>query len=163
MTEMVVGPVGALLSLDLWHGTDDAAAALAAGFALPAAGRAETLPTGSVLRVGPRRWWLLGAGFSGDAIAQALGDSGTVTTIAGGWVRVQLVGSTWRDLLMDCGLIDAESPDFGPGTVAVTLLSHARCVVHVRDAMRCDLFVPASYAEHCLAQWRDLGWQQVAA
>jgi heterotetrameric sarcosine oxidase gamma subunit len=161
MTDLIVGPAHALLSLDLWDAADHAAAAVAVGAQLPGAGRAQAGAAGTVLRVGPRRWWLHGAAFSGDEIAQGLNDSGTVTAVAGGWVHVQLTGPAWRDLVMECGLIDAQSPDFGPGSVAVTLLSHARCVLHVVDSARCDVFVPASYAHHCLAQWRDLGWQQV--
>jgi phosphate starvation-inducible PhoH-like protein len=61
------------------------------------------------------------------------------------------------------GLIDAEDPGFAPGHVAVTVLCHARCLVHVREPLLCDIFVPASYAGHCLAHWRALGWRQHAA
>ena len=163
MTDMIVGPAGALLSLDVWAVADDGAASTVLGAALPGPGRAESCAAGTVLRIGPRRWWLDGAPFSADAIAQGLNGTGTVTSVAGGWVRVQLIGPAWRDLVMECGLIDAEAPDFGPGTVAVTVLSHARCVLHVCSPAQCNVYVPASYAGHCLAQWRDLGWHQIAA
>jgi len=76
---------------------------------------------------------------------------------------VSLSGARWRDLVMDSGLIDAEDPAFAAGTVAVTVLCHARCVLHVRAATLCDIYVPASYAQHCLSSWREMGWQDVAA
>jgi heterotetrameric sarcosine oxidase gamma subunit len=160
---MIVSPVGALLALDLWDVTDDSAAALALGMPLPEPGRSATGGAGTILRVGPRRWWLDGAGFAPAAIAMALNGSGVVTPVAGGLVRVQLSGTRWRDLVMESGLIDAEHPAFGPGTVVVTPLAHARCVVHVRAAALCEVYVPASYADHCLSAWRGMGWHQVAA
>jgi heterotetrameric sarcosine oxidase gamma subunit len=162
VTEMIVSPAGALLALDLWDAADDAAATAALGLTLPGPGRAETGAAGAVLRLGPRRWWLDGAGFAQDAIAPALNGTGAVTAVDGGWVRVRLAGAGWRALMMESGLIDAEDPGFDPGSVAVTHLCHARCVIHVRAATRCEVFVPASYADHCLAQWRASGWQQAS-
>jgi sarcosine oxidase gamma subunit len=160
---MIVGPAGALWALDLWDAGDLAPVSHALGFVLPGPGRAETAAGGAVLRLGARRWWLDGAEFAPDDLATALGGAGVITPIAGGWVRVQLVGAGWRDLLMESGLIDAEDPGFDTGSVAVTPLCHARCVLHVRAPLRCDVFVPASYAEHCLATWRGLGWHHIAA
>ncbi len=157
MTEMLVSPAGALMALDLWRADDDAAASGALGVAMPGPGRAAVGWAGTIMRVGPRRWWLDLAEF-----AQAtLNGSGVVTAIGGGWTRVRLDGAGWRDLIMQCGLIDAEHSDFGPGSVVTTLLCHVRCVLHVRAATQCDVFVPASYTEHCLSQWRTLGWRQV--
>lgn len=163
VTEMIVGPANALLALDLWDADNDSAAAQACGMALPEPGRSAAGATGTVLRVGPRRWWLDGAGFAPGAIATALNGTGAVTPVAGGVIRVQLSGARWRDLIMASGLIDVEDPAFGPGSVAVTSLHHARCVLHMRAAALCEIYVPASYADHCLSTWRDMGWQQVAA
>lgn len=160
---MIVAPADALLALDLWDADNDLAAAQALGVALPEPGRSAAGALGTVLRIGPRRWWLDGAGFAPGAIALALNGTGAVTPIFGGVVRVQLSGATWRDLIMTSGLIDAENRGFAPGSVAVTALHHARCVLHVRAAGLCEVFVPASYAEHCLSAWREMGWQQVAA
>lgn len=158
VTEMTVGPVGALLALDLWKADDAAGAAGALGVALPGPGQAE----GAVLRVGPRRWWLVGTDFDRAGLAAALNGAGALTPVAGGWAHVQWSGMGWRDLIMQSGLIDAEHADFGPDTVAVTTLCHARCVVHVRGTDRCDVFVPASYADHCLSAWRGMGARAVA-
>ena len=158
VTEMTVGPVGELLALDLWNADDAATVASALGVALPGPGQAE----GAVLRVGPRRWWLVGTNFDRAGLAAALNGTGVVSAVAGGWVHVQLSGVGWRDLIMQSGLIDAEDAGFGPGTVAVTPLSHSRCVVHVRAATQCDVFVPASYADHCLSAWRAMGAKAVA-
>lgn len=158
---MIVSPAGALLALDLWDAENAAAAASALGLALPGPGRAAVGAVGPVLRLGPRRWWLDGAGFDPHALAAALGATGSITPVEGGWVRVALHSTQWRDPIMESGLIDAEDPAFGPGSVAITPLCHARCAVHVRAPDWCEVFVPASYADHCLSHWRGLGWQQV--
>jgi len=162
VTEMIVGPAGPLFALDVWDVADDAAASASVG-ALPGPGQAAVDAAGAVLRVGPRRWWLAGEGFVPDAITSALQGTGVVTAVEGGWVRVRLSGAGWRALVMESGLIDAEDPGFGPGSVAVTPLCHVRCVLHVRSATQCDVFVPSSYADNCLSQWRASGWQQAAA
>lgn len=156
VTELTVSPAGALLALDLWDAADTPAASQALGLDLPGPGRAHVGTAGTIMRLGPRRWCLDGAGF---ALAPALGGCGVVTAIGGGWTRVQLHGAGWRDLVMECGLIDAENPEFGPGSVAASLLCHVRCVIHVREPAQCDVFVPSSYADHCLAQWLGMGWQ----
>jgi len=160
---MMVSPAGALLALDLWDADNDLAAAQALGMALPEPGRSAAGALGTVLRVGPRRWWLDGAGFAPGAIVSGLNGTGVVTPVGGGLVRVQLSGARWREVIMASGLIDAEDPGVGPGSVAITALHHARSVLHVRAAALCDVYLPASYAEHCLSAWRDMGWQQVAA
>ncbi|WP_353227204.1 sarcosine oxidase subunit gamma family protein [Novosphingobium sp.] len=154
---MVVAPADTLFALDLWHGADHAAASAALGFALPDAGQGVAVAGGTVLRVGPRRWWLNGAGFA-DLTP---GDQGVVTPVGGGWTRVTLNGAGWRDLIMQSGLIDAESAQFGSGSVAVTPLHHARCAVFVRANDICEVFVPNSYSGHILSHWDHLGWTRV--
>lgn len=155
VTEFFVSPAKALFALDLWDASDVAAGAIVLpGIVLPGPGRALVGAGGTVLRVGPRRWWLDGAGLVG-----AVAGRGVVTEIGGGWARVRLVGD-WRDLVMQSGLFDAEAPGFDPGAVAVTPLCHAPCVLHVRAQTCCEVFVAASHAAHCLAHWRELGWQQ---
>jgi sarcosine oxidase gamma subunit len=158
VTEFSVTPAGGLVALDLWHGADHAQAAAALGIALPGPGQALDAGPGTVLRVGPRRWWLDGCALSAEVPAAL----GVATALGGGWNRVRLTGDGWRDLVMQSGLIDAEHGAFGPGTVAVTPLAHVRCVVHVRAAAECDIFVPRSYTEHCLSLWRGLGWRETA-
>ncbi len=163
MSEMTVSPAGALLALDVWNPADGPAVSAALGLTLPGPGRAESGLAGAALRLGPRRWWLDGAGFVLSALAGTLQGLGTVTPVEGGWTRVSLAGAGWRDLIMESGMIDAESAAFGPGSVAISLLCHARCVIHVCAANRCEVFVPASYTDHCLTQWRATGWQHIAA
>ena len=155
VTEFTVGPAQTLLSLDLWTAQD----ARLGDVALPGPGRAGSAAGGTILRIGPRRWWLDGAGFVAADAAAAVGDHGVVTPNAGGWLRVRLSGD-WRDLIMQSGLFDAEDPAFGPGSVAMTPLCHAPCVLHVLSHTTCEVFVPASYAGHVLAHWRGIGWQQ---
>jgi len=152
VTEFFVSPAKALFALDLW----DAADIVPGDIVLPGPGRALLGAGGAVLRVGPRRWWLDGAGLFAD---EALAGRGVLTEIGGGWARVRLVGD-WRDLVMQSGLFDAEAPAFDPGAVAVTPLCHAPCVLHVRAQTWCEVFIAASHVAHCLAHWRELGWQQ---
>ncbi len=158
VTDMVVTPAETLLSLDLWDARD----AYLGDIALPAPGRALSTAGGMILRVGPKRWWLDGAFVAADVTA-VLAGRGVVTPNAGGWRRVRLTRD-WRDLIMQSGLFDAETPAFGPGSVAMTALCHAPCVLHVVAENTCEVFVPASYAGHVLAHWehlgQHLGWQQ---
>ncbi len=154
MTDVIASPAGALFALDLWHSADPAAVAAAISLALPAPGQAVEDERGTVLRLSRQRWWLLGDGFADLAHDSALTDHGVISAVGGGWTRVQMTRPDWRALLMTSGLIDAEHPDFGPGSTAISLLCHVRCVIHVRAAQACDIFVPASYTDHCLAQWR---------
>ena len=155
MTELLVSPAETLLSLDMWDGRG----ATLGDIVLPAPGRAQTAAGGTILRVGPKRWWLDGAGFVAADVTAVLDDRGVVTPNAGGWLRVRMTGD-WRDLIMQSGLFDAENPGFGPGSVAMTPLCHAPCVLHVVADAKCEVFVPASYAGHVLAHWHGLGWQQ---
>jgi heterotetrameric sarcosine oxidase gamma subunit len=155
VTEPVALRAGTMLALDLWDAGDAASLATALGFPLPAAGQAAVCDAGTVLRVGPRRWWLDGAGFDAATIAATLADRGVITANGGGWVRTTLTGPDWRDQLASGVLVDTDSAALTPGQVAVTLLFHARAVVHVRADNLCDVYVPASYAEHCLGHWHD--------
>lgn len=153
MTDHTATRVGTMLALDLWDAGDAALLDSVLGLTLPTAVQAAIGAAGTALRVGPRRWWLDGAGFDAAAIAAALGDRGVVTANGGAWVRTTLTGPDWRDRLAGGALIDAEA--LTPGQVMVTLLFHARAVVHARGADACDVYVPASYAAHCLGHWHE--------
>ncbi len=155
VTEYTIAPAGMLLSLDMW----DARGAMLGAIALPGPGRSHAAAGGTILRVGPKRWWLDGAGFDAVEATAALEGRGVVTPNAGGWRRVTLNGD-WRDLVMQSGLFDAETPAFGPGSVAMTTLCHAPCVLHVLGEDMCEVFVPASYAGHVLAHWQHCGWRR---
>jgi heterotetrameric sarcosine oxidase gamma subunit len=155
VTEFSVRAAPQLLALDLWSVTD----ARLGDIALPGPGRVLQAEGGAVLRVGPRRWWLDGEGFAAADVTSALGERGAVTPVGGGWNRVTLQGD-WRDLVMQSGMFDAENRTFAAGSVAVTPLCHAPCVVRPIGDAQCDVLVAASYTAHCLGHWRHLGWQQ---
>lgn len=151
VTEMTVSPASGLHLLELWHGIDPAQAAATLGLPLPAPGRAEAFAGGHVLRLAPRRWWIDGAA------PEVPADLGAQTPMGGGWTRVAMAGPDWRDVMMHSGLIDVETPAFGPGSVVITPLCHVRSVLHCLDADTVHIHVPASTRDHCLAMWRDLG------
>lgn len=154
MTEPVCVPAGPVAVLDLFDPAQDV------GLILPGPGAAASDARGTVLRVGPRRWWLLGPGFA-DYVPPA--GAGAVTPVGGGLARIDLTGADWRARLMELALFDAEAPGFGPGAVAATMIAHADAVVHVVAAEVCSVYVPASLADHCCAHWGHGGVAHNAA
>jgi heterotetrameric sarcosine oxidase gamma subunit len=136
---VTVAAAGDVIALDLWDDGD--APALSADIAL--------------LRVEPRRWWLLGAGAHDAELAAAVGDRGAWAPIGGGLVRATLTGPGWRALLMVAGLFDAEDPGFGPGSVASTVIHHVPVRIAVASETACDVYCAASYAPALIELWSD--------
>ena len=130
MTEVAFTPAGDILALDMW--TEGAP------------------PLGGIraLQVEPRRWWLFDAG----ARAPDPGDDGALAPIGGGLVRATLTGD-WRDTLMLAGWFDAESPRFGPGDVAATVIHHVPVWIAPVAADACEVYFPASYAASLAHLW----------
>lgn len=151
MTDVSIEELGRapLHQLELWGSPQAAARRLAAvlGHDLPRAGHAQ----GVLLRTGPSTWLV-----EGDcaALRVALGDDGSLVAVGGGLVRVRLSGPGWRNLLMEGGLFDAESPDFGIDRVATTQIDHVTVILRVESDRSCLAFVPASLAADLLRFWR---------
>lgn len=151
MTDVTIEtlPAAPLHRLELWGDPVPTAARLveALGHPLPAAGRAH----GDVLRCGPTTWMVEG---DVSTLETALGDGGALTAIRGGFTRVRLSASAWRNLLMEGALFDFESPAFGPDSVATMLVEHVTLTVRVIDADSCLVYVPASHAVDLLHFWQ---------
>ena len=136
---IAVAPAGDVIALDLWSDAD--ATTLIGGVAM--------------LKVEPRRWWLLGAADRGAELEAAIADHGALAPIGGGLVRATITGPGWRGLLMVAGLFDAEDPGFGPGAVAATVLHHVAVRIAVTGEDRCDVYCAASYAPALIDLWRN--------
>lgn len=104
-----------------------------------------------VIRVEPTVWWLTGPLDGAEAmlarLESALGDDGGVTDLTGGFVRIGVAGPAWREVLMIGGVFDAESPQFGPGSTAGTLLHHIAVRYDVVSNDEVHIFLAPSYAD----------------
>jgi heterotetrameric sarcosine oxidase gamma subunit len=147
----------AQIAVEIWSGLDGAAARLGRtlGGGLPDLRGSTDLAGGwRGLRVEPTVWWLVGplAGLDAGlaAVEAALGEDGAAVDLSGGFVRLEVVGPGWRELLMIGGVFDAEDPAFGPGATAGTVLHHASVRYDVIDDRRVHILVAPSYARDLL-------------
>ena len=148
-----VTPARQVHVLDLWDRAALEPLGALLGFALPAAGRAGGDDRLRAIRTHPAGWMLDGTALDASAVEVALGNHGAITAIGGGLIRVRILSSDWRALLMENGLFDAEADGFGPGCCATTLIAHATIHLNVIDAHTCDAYVPASLATDLLRGW----------
>lgn len=155
MIEVAITPLPAapLHVLELWGNPKAAAARVkkALGFALPETGKSTSNGSTTLIRFEPTVWLV-----EGDlaGLEAALGDDGALTAIGGGIVRVQLQGTSWRILLMEGGVFDAESPAFGPSCSAATVIDHVPVRLHVTADDSCTAYVPASYSHDMIDFWQ---------
>jgi heterotetrameric sarcosine oxidase gamma subunit len=158
-----VGALGpaALIAVDLWGDLDDAGKRLGAalGGPLPDPLHSADLAGGwRAVRVEPTVWWLAGplAALEGAlaTAAAALGEDGAAVDLSGGFVRLEVAGPAWRELLMVGGVFDAEDPAFGPGSTAGTILHHVGVRYDVVDDVRVHILVAPSYAHDLLEHLR---------
>ena len=132
---ITIAPAGEVIVLDLWAG------------ALPDLGDV------AVMKVEPKRWWLLGPGSALAEIEAVLGENGASTPIGGGLMRTELTGPGWRAQLMIGGLFDAEDPAFGPGQCAATQLHHAPVWIEVLSEDAANVYFPASLLDDMRHLW----------
>jgi len=128
-------PAGDILALDLWDAAD-------------APDRTGT----RAIRVEPRRWWLFDP--TTDATTP-FATRGALAPIGGGLMRADLTGPGWRALLSVSGLFDVDHPDFGPGSVAATVIHHVPVWIVVIADDACEVYCAASYAPALTDLWRD--------
>ncbi len=107
-----------------------------------------------VIKVEPRRWWLLQNNVAPAALATQIADHGTLTPIGGGLKRTSLNGDGWRALLMNGGWFDAENPAFAVGHCVGTLIGHVSVRLHVVSATQCDVYFASSYQMAMEHHWR---------
>lgn len=156
MTDVTITrlPVSPLHAMEIWGNANDVAKRFQAalGFALPSMGHSAGNDTRRLIRYEPTVWLVEG---DASVLMAPLGQDGAITAIGGGIVRVRLSGKGWRQLLMEGGVFDAESPDFAPGRSAATIIDHVAVRLHVVSEDACDAYVPLSFAEALVHFWTD--------
>lgn len=153
-TSIIALPAAPLHVLEIWRNPQEVAAraARALGFALPAMGCSASSAAITLMRFEPTVWLAEG---DVSVLADTLGDDGALTAIGGGIVRLRLAGPDWRELLMEGGVFDAQSPAFGPGSTAATVIDHVGVRLYVESESACIAYVPASFAESLHHFWEE--------
>lgn len=156
MTDVTITPLAdaPLHALEIWSNPAAVAARFqtATGFALPKTGRSGGTDSLRMIRYEPTVWLV-----EGDVsdLPAVLAEDGALTAIGGGIVRVRLTGTGWRTLLMECGVFDAENPDFGPGCSAATIIDHVGVRLHVVNNDICEAYVPRSFSVALIKFWQE--------
>lgn len=145
-------PAAPLHVLEIWSNPAKTAARIgkACGLALPAMGQSATAEGLRLIRFEPTVWLVEG---EPAPLVRPLGNDGALTAIGGGIVRIELAGPGWRRLLMERAVFDAESPAFGPGCAAATVIDHVNVRLLVTTENSCLAYVPASFAADLLHMW----------
>jgi sarcosine oxidase gamma subunit len=133
---LAMAPAGDVVALDLWD-----------------EGVPPDLPTGRIVQVEPRRWWLIDAAQHTPAIAAHIADRGALSPIGGGLIRATLTGLGWRALLSVSGWFDSENPAFGPGQIAATTIHHVPVWIAPISDTACEVYLPSSYAASLADLW----------
>ncbi len=144
----------ALLLVEVWGAPCVVESRL--GASLPTPGQALA-QTGWRALWWERATWLIRAAAGEETLAKlsiAVEGEGAVTDVSGAFRRIVLRGPAWRPLLMIGGVFDAESPNFGPGCVAGTVIHHMPVRIDVLSSTTAEAYVPPSYAEALLHHWR---------
>jgi sarcosine oxidase gamma subunit len=136
-------PAAPLHVFEIWSNAASVAKRFKAamGFALPATGRSGGSDALRLIRFEPTVWLV-----EGDRALNA---------ISGGIVRIRLSGPSWRTLLMEGGVFDAESPTFAAGCSAATIIDHVNVRLHVISDDACDAYVPLSFSQGLLHFWKE--------
>ena len=154
MTDVTITtlPAAPLHVVEIWSNPSAVAKRFEAtlGARLPAPGSSVQLAAMRLMRFEPTVWLVEG---EPTGLTEILGPDGSITAIGGGIVRVRLSGAGWRSLLMEGGIFDAESADFGAGSSAATLIDHVNVRLHVESADSCLAYVPLSYAKDMIQYW----------
>ena len=154
MTDVTITtlPPAPLHALEIWSNPAAVAKrfAKATGFDLPAMGRSGGTEDLRLMRYEPTVWLVEG---DASALPALLAEDGALTAIGGGIVRVRLSGKSWRTLLMEGGVFDAESPEFAPGCCAATIIEHVNVRFHVISDNVCVAYVPLSFCVALVHFW----------
>ena len=154
-----------LLIVEIWGDVAVVEARLRA--TLPAPGKALAAAGWRALWWEPETWLIRPAAEADSTVAAglsaAIGGEGALTDVSGAFRRIVLQGPAWRSLLMIGGVFDAESPSFGPGCVAGTVIHHTPVRLDVLSPTTVEAYVPPSYAEDLLHHWRRSAARLAAA
>ncbi|RRQ50991.1 hypothetical protein D7D48_08275 [Sphingorhabdus wooponensis] len=147
-------PAAPLHVFEIWGNAASVAKRFKAamGFALPATGRSGGSDALRLIRFEPTVWLVEG---DVSALSAILADDGAVTAISGGIVRIRLSGPSWRTLLMEGGVFDAEDPAFSAGCSAASIIDHVNVRLHVINDDACEAYVPLSFSQGLLHFWKE--------
>lgn len=154
VTEFVITPLppAPLHALEIWSNPIAVAERFAsAGLRLPERGRSAGGDETRFIRFEPTVWLVEG---KIEKLSVLLGEDGALTAVGGGIVRVRLSGPGWRSLLMEGGVLDAESEAFAPGSSATTLIDHVNVRLWVEGIDACIAYVPLSYSADLIHFWK---------
>jgi heterotetrameric sarcosine oxidase gamma subunit len=144
-----------LIFIEIWGDQAEVERRLAAP--LPDPCRSATVDDNRLIWWAPSTWLVRTVIENRDRalrrLIEALGDDGAAIEATGGLVRILIEGTRWRELMMIGGYFDAESPTFGLGSVAGTLIHHTAVHLDVLSDNAVEAYVAPSYAEHLLSPW----------
>jgi sarcosine oxidase subunit gamma len=122
------------------------------GGKLPASvGETASLGGLVVIRIAPRRFWLIADEKSGLSCSVEP-EHGSLLWLSEGRLRLRLSGPHTFDILRACVAIDWQAEEAKPGRAVQTSFHHVP-VMALRTAQdACDLLVPRSFAQS-LAEW----------
>jgi heterotetrameric sarcosine oxidase gamma subunit len=156
VTDVTITPLPAapLHAVEIWSNPAEVARRFEAkmGFGLPPLGRSAGNEQLGLMRFEPTVWLAEG---DVSGLSAILGDDGALTPVGGGVVRVSLSGASWRALLMEGGVFDAENPAFTVGCSAATIIDHVNVRLHVVSDDACIAYVPASFSAALLHFWEE--------
>jgi heterotetrameric sarcosine oxidase gamma subunit len=142
-----------ILQADGWQGriTDfEASLSRQLGGALPVAvGQTTDAGECRVIRIAPRRFWLVGERQAGLSIDPELG---CLISLREGRVRMRMAGSRLLDVLASCVAIDWLAPEAAPGRAIQTGFHRVPVLLLRQDEQECDLLAPRSFAKS-LSDW----------
>ncbi|MDW6023460.1 sarcosine oxidase subunit gamma family protein [Mesorhizobium sp. BAC0120] len=122
------------------------------GAKLPAAvGETESLGGWAIIRVAPRRFWLV-ANEKARLSCSIEPELGSQLWLSEGRLRLRLSGPHTFDILRACVAIDWQAEEAKPGRAVQTSFHHVPVVVMRTAEDACDLLVPRSFAQS-LGEW----------
>jgi len=98
----------------------------------------------TLMRVGPRQFWFVGA--EGDELADKLTGLCAVTSLSHSRTRIFLEGAPARDVLAKGIPLDFHENAFKPGMFAMTGLHHTPVLVHCTGRDRFELYALRTFA-----------------
>lgn len=98
----------------------------------------------TLMRVGPRQFWFIGA--EGDDLADKLTGVCAVTPLSHSRTRISLEGAPARDVLAKGIALDFHESAFKPGMFAMTGLHHTPVLVHCLSHHRFELYPLRTFA-----------------
>jgi sarcosine oxidase subunit gamma len=142
-----------IVQADGWHGSVadfEASLSLQLGSALPAS-VGQTIDAGGcrVIRIAPRRFWLVGDPHASLSIDPELG---CLISLREGRVRLRMAGSRLLDVLASCVAVDWLAPEAAPGRAIQTGFHRVPVLLLRQGEQECDLLAPRSFARS-LSDW----------